>query len=289
MCVAARECRARVAGCVPVWVRASARARRGGERAPRVWARVWARARPPPGARSAPQPRTSPWASGLLRLSALGAPPPLGYDSGLAVPPRLSLLSRQWRCRAPSASSGPGRAERQGGRGGPELGLAGREGAAARGRGRAARAAAERPRRLPGAPRAVLPRSGQPRHSCPDAGRWLAGGSGPGGAGGRGAWSRAGERRARRRAPRPSRATSSPPPAARGQTRPRAEEPRGREGRRKEVASPGQGILNYRLKASKTVHIFHVSADGRDKRKHRTLRGKMAPSRLPPPLLSVQM
>lgn len=74
---------------------------------------------------------------------------------------------------------------------------------------------------------------------------------------------------------RPSRGTSSPQPAARGQTRPRAEEPRGREGRKKEVASPRQGILNYRLKASKTVHhIFHVSAGGRDKRKQNAEGGK---------------
>lgn len=210
------------------------------------------------------------------------------------TPPSLSrsLFSRQERSRAPSACSGRPRAGRQGGRGGPDLGLAGREGATARGTGRAARAAAYRPPRLPGAPLTVLASSGQPQRGCPDAGRWLTGGSRPGGAG-RGAGVRAlrqaseGPGRGPRASPlpppphcpRPSRATSSPPLAARGQTRPRAEDPRGRDGRRGEVASPRQGILNYRLKASKTVHhIFHVSADGRDKRKHTALRGKMAPS-----------
>ena len=53
-------------------------------------------------------------------------------------------------------------------------------------------------------------------------------------------------------------------------------------GKEQEVASPRQGILNYRLKASETVHhIFHVSADGSDKGKHRMLGGKR-PFLVPP-------
>lgn len=70
----------------------------------------------------------------------------------------------------------------------------------------------------------------------------------------------------------------------------RAEDPRDREGRRKVVASPRQGIFNYRLKANKTVHhIFHVSADGRDKRKHCALRGKKGLSTPHTPPQCVQM
>lgn len=108
-------------------------------------------------------------------------------------------------------------------------------------------------------------------------------GTRPGGARGAGA-----------RAPGPGSAPASPlpaaqpgdpdPHAARGQTQLREEAPRGRKGRRKVVASPRQGILNYRLKASKTVHrIFHVSADaatkGNTERGGAGGRGEQAPSR----------
>lgn len=137
-------------------------------------------------------------------------------------------------------------------------------------------------------------RSGQRGRSCPDARHELVGGSGELGPACRGV------RSLGRRAPgsaevpaTPASPLPAPPPGdpeppgcgAPGQTPPRAEDLSGREAERKEVASSRQGILNYRLKASKTVHhIFHVSADCRDKRKQNAggLRG--GPLSAPHPL-----
>lgn len=145
---------------------------------------------------------------------------------------------------------------------GLELGFAGHGGTPAQGRARAVRVRLGAHGGLQGPPHSGASSSLQLGRSGPDAKAQAHRGIGTG-------WGGAPRRPRPAASPLPTAQPSDLEPPAR-QTRPRAEDPKGIEGREKEVASPRQGILNYRLKASKTVHhIFHVSADGHDKRKHR--------------------
>lgn len=173
-------------------------------------------------------------------------------------------------------SGRPERAPRGSGRG-----LGGREGAAPLGRGRPA---GPWTRSTPGARGG---RQGPGRAALPALGILGAAARRPALAPrGRGPGRRAGaRRRAGERTVGPRPGAPPPPHGPRPSRPPRApacgagpdptEGGRGQGGKEKGGSSPRQGILNYRLKAGKTVHhIFHVSADGSDKRKHHAEGGK---------------
>lgn len=209
------------------------------------------------GGRAAPQPRPGsppPGLSGSRRLPPEG----LGPDTATSASPSCPFSSRRRRCRAPPTRLGrDGEGRRGGRRGGREAGgLAGHYGAAARGMRRAARAAAGRSPRPPGTrgPPPCLPSAAWAR----PLGSGLSGHRDqPGCALGPG--SPAGSRPCAPPPPPPPCPRPRPEPPACGAEQTRLSGRPGREGgQRKEIASPRQGILNYRLKANKTYTTFSL-------------------------------